>query len=488
MVFVPGYKQDIFVSYAHVDDRPFDVTAPDHASGWVTTLVRHLENYLAQEIGRTEAFNIWKDKHNLHGNDTPTAEIAAVLESAAIFIAILSPSYLASTWCRDEADIFARRSTADAPGRVFVVEKQLLDDAAIVPQELSGRRNYPFWYIDSNKQPRTFAKPMLQQQEIEYFRQVEDLARDIHRQLKAMASSPSVSLSGHSAVHAGANSAGGATAVLLAEVTDDLELRRMEVRRYLEQQGVLVLPETSYPLGRGEFEAALDSDLSHSRLFVQLLGPMPGKRPPDVPEGYGWQQLRRAREHGLRVLQWRSPDVDPAAIDLADHRELLELETVHASSLETFKRAIAIALVPPPAPLPVRQTDHRPLVFLNTEPRHRAIAAQIREAIGDRAAWAEPLVEGTAEEVRTDFEQSLLDCDAMVMVYGDNAGWARAQLRAFHKLARRREHPVLAIPVIDAPPEQKPELGFYLPEMKVISSRSGIGADTLAQLSQSLRL
>jgi hypothetical protein len=488
MVFVPGYRQDIFVSYAHVDDRPFDVTGPDHASGWVTTLVRHLENYLAQEIGRTEAFNIWKDKYNLHGNDTPTAEIAAVLESAAIFIAILSPSYLASTWCRDEAHIFARRSTGQLRGQVFVVEKQPLCDTAVVLQELSGRRNYRFWYIDSDKQPRTFAKPMPQQEEIQYFRQVEDLARDIHRQLKAMAAGPSVFRSAFPPVHTGANNAGAPAAVLLAEVTDDLELRRVEVRRYLEQQGILVLPEASYSLGRREFEASLEFDLSRSRLFVQLLGPMPGKRPPDVQEGYGWLQLQQAEKRGMRVLQWRSPDFDPAAIDLADHRELLELETVHVSSLESFKQAIALAVAPSPTPLPVRQTDHRPFVFLNTQPSHRAIAAEIRAAIGDRAVWAEPLVEGSAEEVRTDFEQNLLDCDAMVMVYADNAGWARAQLRAFHKLARRREHPVVAIPIIDASPEQKPELGFYLPEIVVISSRGGFGAEALSQLSQWLRL
>ena len=47
----------------------------------------------------------------------------------------------------------------------------------------------------------------------------------------------------------------------LAEVTDDLEFRRLEVRRYLEQQGILVLPETSFPLGRAQFEAGLDADL-----------------------------------------------------------------------------------------------------------------------------------------------------------------------------------------------------------------------------------
>lgn len=488
MVFVLGYEHDVFISYAHVDDRPFDAIGPDQSSGWVTTLVRHLENYLAQEIGRAEGFTVWKDKYNLHGNDTLTAEIAAELERTALFVAILSPSYLASRWCRDEARLFTRYFTGELAGRVFVVEKAPLDDDAIVPQELSGRRNYRFWYVDSNKQPRTFARPMPQQEEIQYFRQVEDLARDIHRQLRAMAGRPSPAAPGCGPIGRIANGANGSLAALLAEVTDDLEFRRLEVRRYLEQQGAAVLPEASYPLGRVEFEGALDADLSRSRLFVQLLGPMGGKRPPDVPEGYGWLQIERARRRGVRVLQWRSPDFDPTSIELASHRELLELETVQATSLETFKRAIAAALIPPAPPLPPRPAGDRPLVFLNTEPRHRAIATEIRAAIGDRAAWAEPLSEGPAEEVRIDFEQNLIDCDAMVMVYADNAGWARAQLRAFHKLASRRERPIRAIPVIDAPPEHKPELGFYLPEIVMIASRAGIGSEVLVQLSQSLRL
>ena len=62
----------------------------------------------------------------------------------------------------------------------------------------------------------------------------------------------------------------------LAEVTDDLEFRRLEVRRYLEQQGIVVLPEASLPLGRTQFEVAIDADLARSRVFVQLLGPIPG--------------------------------------------------------------------------------------------------------------------------------------------------------------------------------------------------------------------
>jgi len=167
------------------------------------------------------------------------------------FIAILSPGYLASAWCRDEARLFTQHFAGDLTGRVFVLEKARLDDAVTVPQGLKGLRGYRFWFVDVDKQPRTFAMPMPQQGEIQYFRQVDDLARDIHRRLRAMAGAPLLQQpAGRPLTGRGADGSNGASVAFLAEVTEDLELRRDEVRRYLEQQGVVVLPEGSLPLAR----------------------------------------------------------------------------------------------------------------------------------------------------------------------------------------------------------------------------------------------
>ena len=91
MASVSGYDQDIFISYAHVDDEPFDAAGPDKSLGWVAALVRHLENCLAREIGRKEDFTLWKDKYNLHGNDALTTEIATKLRQTGVFVPILSP-------------------------------------------------------------------------------------------------------------------------------------------------------------------------------------------------------------------------------------------------------------------------------------------------------------------------------------------------------------------------------------------------------------
>jgi hypothetical protein len=493
MAFVPGYDHDIFISYAHVDDEPLDASpGPEQPAGWVERLYRHVEKALARRIGRPEAFHIWFDRISLRGRHSLTEEIAEHLKRSATFVALLSPGYCASTWCRDEAALFASHFAGRLRNRLFVIEMARVEDLERPPPELSGLRNYRCWYPDRTNQPCTLAMPGSQADMQSYFALVQDVARDIHAQLKEMGGRLPEMQASAARPLAGSIVAPPPTdapSVVLAEVTDDLELRRLEVRRYLEQQGVPVLPAVGYPLGRAQFEAALDADLAQAGLFVQLLGPMPGKRPPDVPDGYGWLQLECARRHaGTKVLLWRSPETDPAQIEWPRHRELLELPGVQATSLEAFKAAIAAALKPAPPPSPPRGNGDRALVFLNTEPRHQGLAAEIRAAIGNAVDWATPLFEGPAEIVREDLEQNLLDCDAMVMVYADNAGWARAQLRQFRKLSARRERPVRAIPVIDAPPSEKPELGFYLPEMVVIDGRSGIGSAALAQLSESLRL
>jgi hypothetical protein len=503
MAFVPRYEQDVFVSYAHVDNRPLLDQAMGWVGetplGWVATLVHLLKKLLDQKLGRKDACNIWFDSHDLRGHHTLDAEIAAQLRQSAAFVAILSPGYLEAVWCLAEIGLFMRCFETELGNRMFLIEKDpiAVDDSSPSelrqlwdPRQRQARRGYRFWYVDPNEQPRTLATPIPDPTEKEYFRLIDDLARDLRAQLRAMReASPSETRPASEPYRplAGAR-VEDVPCVLLGYVTSDLESRRREVRRYLEQQGILVLPENPYPARRAEFEAATDADLRRSELFVQLLGRTPGERPPDVPEGYAWLQLDRAQRAKVPVLQWRSRELDLTEIEWPRQRELLELETVRATSLETFKRAVASALVRPPSQPPSRRTSSRPLVFLNMEPRHREVAAQIRARFRNSAAWVEPLDRGIAEEVRVDLEQNLVECDAMVMLYGDNAGWARAQLRAFLKLAPRRNRPLRAIAVIDLPAREKPELGFDLSEMITIDARGGIGSEVLTQLSAALRL
>ena len=89
MAYVPGYKHDVFVSYAHGDDRE-----------WIALLAARLEPALKQRLGTKPA--IWIDDDQLRASRDFSAEIPDSVRSSAVFLLLTSPTYIRSTYCVDE--------------------------------------------------------------------------------------------------------------------------------------------------------------------------------------------------------------------------------------------------------------------------------------------------------------------------------------------------------------------------------------------------
>src|SRR5262245_38874802 len=105
--FVAGYENDIFVSYAWVDNNPIqgiDI-------GWVSHLVGTLENILAQTLGRADVFELWMDTKRESNTLRLTTEIFEKIERSATLLAVLSPGYLQSEWCMGELNCFIAKMT-----------------------------------------------------------------------------------------------------------------------------------------------------------------------------------------------------------------------------------------------------------------------------------------------------------------------------------------------------------------------------------------
>ena len=314
MAFNPNLGRDLFISYARVDD------APVFGVKWVSTLLQDLRNLLAQKMGRNEAYSIWWDEINLRGNHAVTPEIRAALQQSATLLLVLSSGYLASQWCRQEKDLFFEVLGGKPQGRVFMVEKQVLDEDQSRPTELADLKGYCFWYRDERNQVRTLSLREPEPHATAYIRLVEDLATDISRQLKARATA------------AAPPPAEPKATVFLAEVTDDLDPRREQVRRYLEQAQLQVLPARRHLEGQA-FRDALEQALGQSTLFIQLLGEYPGRRPPDIPQGYTHLQLERAQARKLPIVQWHDPTLKLDQVESQEQRELLEAVSVYAEPL-----------------------------------------------------------------------------------------------------------------------------------------------------------
>jgi len=86
MSFVPGYSHDVFVSYAHEDDRD-----------WIDALVNRLERTLNRLLGTKIA--LWIDKKDLRPSRNFQKDIPQEVRSSAIFLLLASPSYINSNYC-----------------------------------------------------------------------------------------------------------------------------------------------------------------------------------------------------------------------------------------------------------------------------------------------------------------------------------------------------------------------------------------------------
>jgi len=169
-----GFDHDVFISYAHVDDKPL----PGAAKGWVSTFVVGLKNMLAQEMGRSDAYRLWMD-YELRGNDAITPKIHEILDGSGPLVLFLSKGYLASAWCRDELESFSRRVGPNSR-QVFVVALSPVDET---PDSISDLKKYEFWGRDDAGQPRTLAVPNPDPTERLYYHRQEDLARDVAREI-----------------------------------------------------------------------------------------------------------------------------------------------------------------------------------------------------------------------------------------------------------------------------------------------------------------
>ncbi|MEF8703993.1 MAG: toll/interleukin-1 receptor domain-containing protein [Candidatus Accumulibacter sp. UW26] len=470
MAYVVEYEHDVFISYAHVDNEPL-VGATE---GWVTTLVRNLETVLRQKLGdREHRLSVWMD-HELAGNRPFGADIDAALERTATLLVIVSPGYLTSDWCSRERETFRRlvASRSRSGSRVFIVHRDRLELTRL-PREFEGLLGYRFWVEEGPaRTPRTLGVPVPTAAELEYYGRVNQLALEVADELQRLGGGPAAAVSVAARV-AESVTAGGPT-LFLAEVTDDLEPRREAVRRYLVQLGFEVLPASEYPRADARaFEQAVNVDLARSRLFVQLLSEVVGRKPPVAPRGFPARQYELACAAKIPVLQWRARELAVETVVDVDQRALLQEETVRACAIEEFKQAVSDeGRREPVMPAPPRGEV---LLFLDCEDADRELAEQIGGyLLANGIGFAEPLRAGSPEEIRKDLERSLEECDGLMLIYGQaSPSWIRSRLRQCRKLVSQRDEPPVALAVFEGPPAEKPEVGISIPGWQWINCRAG---------------
>jgi TIR domain len=457
MAYVDGYQYDLFVSYARVDNE-----TANSSIGWVSHFVFNLRIALQQRLGNADNLRIFFDTTSLGGND----QLQQLLESvkrSALLLAIGSPSYAKRQWTQLELKTFA--SEASALTRIFAIERVRLDDDESYPPPLATHNRIVFWLTPEIEQMAQEDLPLEPTHDL-FRARINRLASQIAVKLKELnrkKEKPSAALP-----FSAPSSVVPSKAVLLAQVTEDLEVEREELKSYIEQYGYRVLGAETYPQGADAFSQAFSRDAAEADLVVQLLGSSEGRIPADLKVSYPRHQAEIIASMDKPCMRWRRADLQLSRVRNPAYRSLLQDPTVTASGFEVFKSEV-LARLEHRSPQPAAPQPDA-MIFINADNDDIDLAKQLQEKFGrQQVSSVLPMRNGQAAAIRTDLEDNYIDCDLVFFIYGNaSPSWVRGQMRPYSKVRGRRKKPPRAVAILIGPPFNKPELGVRLPGAKEI--------------------
>lgn len=454
MARVSGFKFDVFISYAHDDNHP-DL----YPEGWINKLVRAVIAGL--KIRGLRDVEIAFDARL--GHNASIEELIDWASHSAIFVAIGSPTYVERDWTKREMKAFvANRFDAR---RFILAEMRPLNAGQVYPDKIDEQNRVAFFHIDElSRQSQTFSPSS-----DAFVQQAAKLTDALVKSLGEVASlGPAPNKAAKPAVDSDAKT------VLLTQQAGGLDEQHENIRYYLNQYNIRVLPEFDYPQGAAAFAAEFASDAARSDICVQLLGARPGLRPRDLPEGYQALQLRLANDAGLYLMQWRSPELQASAIADEQHKSLVFGPGVRAESFEDFKQAVkAKVLAPPPVSrLPV---EGKALAFVNTHMDDIEFARAIAEALADEGLSVQmPCFLDSAENNLRDLVEKMEDSEALFFVYRNaSQAWLHSQHRRFAKIIRTRQGNATRLVAVCLGPPDARETGIFDRALKLIDLSGG---------------
>jgi hypothetical protein len=111
--YVPKFANDLFISYAHEDDKR-----------WVQAFEDELRDEVSRRLGL--AISVWQDTQRIRAGQNWQDAIRQGIQQSAAFLAIISPRYQNSRWCQLERNEFQSQFEArqfTACGRFFKAVK-----------------------------------------------------------------------------------------------------------------------------------------------------------------------------------------------------------------------------------------------------------------------------------------------------------------------------------------------------------------------------
>lgn len=378
---------DIFISYAHNDNKPVS----GEQKGWVTHFVNNLFNEVSRKIGRAEHYQSWMD-YRLKGSDEVTPEIEKQLEATYVLVILLSSSWLASEWCQRELAIFTK-NLKQPGGRVFVIELDRIniDDKPLILRDLL---TYRFWRETDEKKVRQLGYPVPQTADASYYDRLADLSNELADVIKYK--------------NCAVEKAPVKATVYVAPVNDSLYGHRERLISELRQFSIDVLPRNN------ELDGNMDVALAQCSHFIQLLDD-------SWTMGVPFRQYEAALNSGKPVMQWRDARLEYTDDKIREEQKiLLQGKTVIATPLPDFIRHVRETVLPRSKSFDEEMSGRcsdKPLVFVHACQDDFNHANGVAKRLKEKGyGYLLPRYSGDAERIRKSIMRGYEICDVMLMV------------------------------------------------------------------------
>lgn len=490
------FDNDIFISYAHLDNQPL----MRDAEGWVSQFHRALEVRIDQLLGRKST--VWRDP-KLQGNDYYEDTIVDTLPMAAVLVSVFTPRYVHSASCTTELGQFCETLKNNGglrfhdKTRIFKVLKTPvpLDEQ---PEDIRDFLGYEFFKVDTvTGRVREFNQVFGHEAEREFWIRLDDLAQDLCQLLRWLEHESPVTASG---VMPGLKDT-----VYLASCSSDVRDRYDDVKRDLIAHNYRVVPDRPLPLDTEQLKPVLQEYIQQSRLSIHIIGESYGI----VPDGTDHSIIQLQNEAAMA----REEDADfsrliwiPPGLETKDSRQERFIEELRsdpriqsgADLLETPFEDLNTQIHNILAPVNVDDNiEKKPRVptevqsiYLMCDARDVKNVTPVADCLFDLGCEVVlPAFQGDEAEVRADHEENLRGADGVLIYYGSpNELWLRNKLRERRKsagLGRTKE--LKATAILIAPPNTEQEQWFRTHEARVIHQPEAFSSELLEPFLADLR-
>jgi TIR domain-containing protein len=455
------FANHLFISYAHIDNQQTEENDP----GWVDRFHRSLKTFLSSSIG--EEAVIWRDL-KLKGGDVFGEEIMSQFPKTALLVAILSPRYLKSEWCRKEIEEFCK--AAETHGGLVVGNKMRAHRVMLMPltadlrEQLPGKLKqelgYPFYKeLEGGRFQRLdprFGEEFKAAFNLKVASMADELGEIIEKLRKEENPVAEPILS---------ESTGSPKPVIyLAECSWDRGDDREKIRGELRATGYTVLPDqgTRMPEMEAEYVDEVEQLLDRCQLSIHVVGAnsgmvLNGPRRKDSVQLQNEIAARKSEERGLCRLIWLpalssgQPEQQSFINALRSKKELQRGGDLIEDSLEGFKNVLRTTLEKLEAPTPKKAEAVGPgghTIYLLCVAADRPATIPLRRFLRQQGLDVQlPVFEGDAATVRQTHQELLARCDAVLIFYGaGDEAWKRTTETDLQKIkSSRRGKPLLNI-------------------------------------------